>query len=491
MTPLILSIDQSTSATKAMVWTTDGKLLSREDIPHRQITSSVGWVAHDGMEILENTYEAAKRAIKDMDSSRIRVIGISNQRETALCWDRNTGLPLHNAIVWQCARAADIADHVKAAELENYVRTTTGLNLSPFFSAAKFGWMVKHIPEVAQAMANGSLCCGTVDSWLVFKLTGNFKTDYSNASRTQVLDLRNLRWDNILAEAFGIHTSCLPEICMSDSNFGMTDLDGLLPKPVPIHGVMGDSHGALFGNQCTMPFMAKVTYGTGSSVMMNAGTTCPAHLADGIAASVAYATNGKVHYALEGNINYTGAVIKWLVDDIELLQDAKSAGQIAKQVADTGGVYLVPAFTGLGAPYFNNHARAAFLGMNPATKKAHLVRAAEECIAYQIKDVVEAINKSTGKNISIIKADGGPTRDDFLMQFQSDILGIPIEVNQLEELSGLGVAFCAAIGAGLADSIPDLPRHKINPAMDDETCNKLYLDWKDAVNKLMEGMNTK
>jgi len=480
---MILSIDQSTSATKALVWSLDGKLLGRADVAHRQITTTQGWVEHDGMEILNNTYAAVKLALEkaDTDPALIEVIGISNQRETAICWDKSTGLPLHNAIVWQCGRAADIVED--SAYMESYIRQHTGLTLSPFFSAAKFAWMLQHIPEVIAAKQKGILCCGTIDSWLLFKLTGEFKTDYSNASRTQLLNLHNLYWDNVLLKAFGLNASCLPEICMSDGFFGTTNLGGLLPKPIPIHGVLGDSHGALFANQSS----AKVTYGTGSSVMMNVGSQCPSPN-EGVAASIAWGMDGKIEYVLEGNINYAGAVIKWLVDDIGLLPDAKSAGSIAQSVEDTGGVYLIPAFTGLGAPYYNNEARAAFVGMNPGTKKAHLIRAAEESIAYQIKDVIEAINQSSGQQMTSIRADGGPTRDSFLMEFQAGILDIPIEINQIEELSGMGAAFCAAIGLGIAsrDSLKQI-RHKIESKMDANTRERLYTEWKKAVQLIERG----
>ena len=490
---MILSIDQSTSATKGLVWAIDGALIGRADIPHKQITNPQGWVEHDPQEILANTYKAAKQAIAaaNISTKDIKVIGISNQRETAVCWDRQTGEPLHNAIVWQCARAADITQSVQAAGLGTKVRHITGLNLSPYFSAAKFGWMVKHIKAVSTALEEGRLCCGTIDSWLVFKLTGEFKTDYSNASRTQLLNLHTLEWDVGLTKAFGLSTSCLPKICMSDSLFGMTDLVGLLPSPVPIHGVLGDSHGALFGNRCFEPFTAKVTYGTGSSIMMNAGTTVPSP-ASGIVASLAWGIGGQVEYVLEGNINYTGAVILWLVDDIGMLTNPKAAGEIAQTVSDTGGVYLVPAFTGLGAPHFNSEVRAAWLGMNRATRKAHLVRAAEECIAYQIKDVVQAINQSTQKPISLLRADGGPTRDNFLMGFQADILDIPIEINQTEELSGMGAAYCAAIGAGLTTReaiFEGQSSRRIEPKMNEQTRNNLYKGWQNAIKTIIGGSN--
>jgi len=487
---VLLSIDQSTAATKAMLWTVSdkqGALIARADAPHKQITNEKGWVEHDGAEILQNTYKAVKAVLEksQINPAEIQAVGISNQRETAICWDRKTGEPLYNAIVWQCGRAVDITNEL--GNLSDYIRKTTGLTLSPFFSGAKFAWMERHVPEVGAARRSGSLCCGTIDSWLIFKLTGNFKTDYSNASRTQLLDLKNLRWDETIAGAFSLKLDCLPEICMSDSHFGMTDFGGILPAAVPVHGVLGDSHGALFGNECFEPFTAKATYGTGSSVMMNAGTALPAPV-EGVVASAAWGMDGKVTYVLEGNINYTGAVTKWLVEDIGLLPDSKSAGKVAASVPDSGGVYLVPAFTGLGAPYFNNEARAAFLGMNSATKRAHLVRAAEECIAYQIRDVVEAINRSSAQPLTILRADGGPTRDEFLMKFQSGILGIPVEVSQTEELSGMGAAFCAAVGMGLCTrEALTQARRRIEPEMDNATREKLYSGWKNAVKTVERG----
>ena len=380
-----------------------------------------------------------------------------------------------------------LTQKIEEAGYKDEVRRRTGLTLSPFFSAAKYGWAIKHIPEAAAAKKRGSLCCGTIDSWLLFKLTGAFKTDYSNAGRTQLLDLETCAWDKELAEVFGLDTGCLPEICMSDSLFGKTDLNGLLPNPVPVHGVMGDSHAALFGNQCFEPFTAKATYGTGSSVMMNAGAERPDPGA-GVSACLAWGMGNKKIYAIEGNINYSGAVIKWLAEDIGLIPDAKSAGAIARSVPDTGGVYLVPAFSGLGAPYFISEARAAFVGMNRATKKAHLVRAAEECIAYQIRDAAEAINNSAGRPLSVLRADGGATRDGFLMQFQADILNIPVEINQTEELSGFGAAACAAVGAGLA-SAGDIfsmqaQRGRAEPMMDTAARESLYAGWKRAVNSV-------
>lgn len=490
----ILSIDQSTSATKSMVWSLDGKLLARRDLPHRQFTTSEGWIEHDAREICDNALQSAREAImlSQVPPGDIAAIGISNQRETAVCWDRATGQPLHRAIVWQCARAADITGQMEDAGLAPVIRGATGLPLSPYFSAAKFGWMLRHVPEVAQAKQRGALCCGTVDSWLIFQLTGQFRTEYSNASRTQLLNLDTLRWDESIAEMFGLSLDCLPEIADSDSFFGATTLAGLLPKPTPVHGVMGDSHAALFGNHCLQPGLAKATYGTGSSVMMHAGYSRPPS-GEGVATSLAWGLQGQVAYVLEGNINYTGAVTAWLAEDVGLIDTPLRAGEIAQTVKDTGGVYLIPAFSGLGAPYFNNGARAALVGMQRGTQKAHIVRAAEECIAYQICDVVNAINACCPQPMTELYVDGGPTQDRFLMQFQSDMLDIPLLINETAEVSAKGAADCAALGAGLTDAQTLLARHKcrkVQPAMEAGRRQQLYTGWKNAVG-IIDGRMTK
>ncbi len=482
---VILSIDQSTSATKGMIWSLGGTLLARADMPRKQRINEKGWIEDDPNAIYSDTLEAVRRAIEKagVRPEHVTALGISNQRETAVCWDRKTGQPLHHAISWQCARARDMTDEMERQGLAPKILAVTGLPLSPYFSAAKFGWMMRNVPDVAKAKENGSLCCGTVDSWLVFKLTGRFKTDYSNASRTQLLNMDTLEWDAETAHAFGLDVRCLPEICHSDSLFGYTDLAGLLPRPIALHGVLGDSHAALFGNRCFEPYAAKVTYGTGSSVMMNAGAARP-RAGEGIATSLAWGIGGQVQYVLEGNINYAGAVTKWLAEDIGLIACSGDAGALAQTVADTGGVYLVPAFTGLGAPYFNSDARAAFLGMNRGTNRAHLVRAAEECIAYQVRDVVEAMNACCGHAMQSLCADGGPTRDPFLMQFQADVLGIPLMINETEELSGMGAAWCAAIGAGLASrdaAFGGVSRREITPQMDEERRAACCSGWREAV----------
>jgi glycerol kinase len=483
----IVSIDQSTAGTKGLVWDEKGTLLSRADIPHRQIINEKGWVSHDLREIYTNTIKAVKLALEKarIRPNEVAVIGISNQRETAAAWDRKTGEPVCEAVVWQCGRAVELIQKIDHEGFAEKVRRITGLNLSPYFSGPKFAWIVENCPEARAALNRGSLCCGTIDSWLVFKFTGgrSFKTDYSNASRTQLLDLDTLSWSVPLMEAFGIGLENLPEICFSDSFFGETTLDGLFDKPVPIHGVLGDSHAALFANRCLEPYSAKATYGTGSSVMMNAGTARP-EPGEGIVTSLAWGMKGSVNYVLEGNVNYTGAVIKWLVEEMELIASPKEAAALAASVPDTGGVYLIPAFTGLGAPWFKNSARAALIGLNRGSRKAHLVRAAEECIAYQIRDVVEAINASIPQPLSSLRLDGGPTADLFLMQFQADILGMELQISGTEELSGAGAAWCAALGTGAA-SPEELFSHSrftaVCPSMDKGRRERLYQGWKLAV----------
>ena len=483
----IVSIDQSTAGTKGLVWDNQGTLLSRIDIPHRQITNEKGWVSHDLKEIYVNSIKAVKLALEKagIGPDDVAVIGISNQRETAAAWDRKTGEPLCDAVVWQCGRAADLVRELDTSGFASHVREITGLTLSPYFSGAKFAWILKNFPKARTSQEKGNLCCGTIDSWLVYSFTNGrtFKTDYSNASRTQLLDLGTLCWSNPLVEAFGLRTENLPEICHSDSLFGETTLEGLFNKPIPIHGVLGDSHAALFANHCFEPYSAKATYGTGSSVMMNAGKTRPKN-GEGIVTSLAWGMKGSVDYVLEGNINYTGAVIKWLVEDMELISSPKEAPTLASSVEDSGGVYLVPAFSGLGAPWFKDSVRAAIIGLNRGSRKAHLVRAAEECICYQIRDVVEAMNDSIPQPLSVLRLDGGPTRDAFLMQFQADILGMEVQISGTEELSGAGAAFCAGIGLGVAtkEKLFSNTRFTIlRPSMGEGQREKNYQGWKRAV----------
>ena len=484
----VLSVDQSTSGTKALLFDREGNLLGRTDLPHRQITPQGGWVEHDPEEIYRNTVGVVRLLLEQTKTQpeEIAALGISNQRETVLAWDKTTGKPVYNAVVWQCSRAEALCRELESDQRARLVPEKTGLNLSPYFSAAKLSWILRNVPGAKEKMAAGNLCCGTVDSWLVWKLTGgkSFKTDYSNASRTELFNINTLEWDEDLCGLFGVDPASLPEPCFSDSLFGETDFDGLFPVPIPIRGVLGDSHGALFGQGCTVPGTAKTTYGTGSSVMMNTGGE-RVSAKGGLCASIAWGRGGKVQYVLEGNINYTGAVIKWLVDKVGLLQKSREAGEIAASVPSTGGVYLVPAFTGLGAPYWDSDARAILCGMNAATGKAEIVRAAEECIAYQVAEIVSLMREESGVEFVRLCGDGGPTRDHFLMQFQADMNGFPLEVSKIEEASGAGAAYMAGISAGLYDEtvLQRGGRTVYSPQMPEGERAALRAGWADAVKK--------
>lgn len=485
----ILAIDQSTSGTKALLFDGEGRLLGRHDLPHQQKINSQGWVSHDPMEIYRNTLETVRLLLEEtgIDRESIGAVGISNQRETALLWDRDTGLPVADAVVWQCARAAGICQRL--ADRGEAIQERTGLNLSPYFPAAKWAWILENTP----GLAGKNLCAGTIDAWLVYKLTGGrvFATDYSNASRTQLFNLRTLSWDSEICGWFGINPDFLPEVRFSDSLFGETDFEGFLPHPVPIHGVLGDSHGALFGQGCLSPGMVKATYGTGSSVMMHIGQR-PVFSKKGLVTSLAWGMEGKVDYVLEGNINYTGAVTKWVVEELGLLSSSKEAGPVAQSADPADTTYLVPAFTGLGAPYWDSGAKAMLYGMSRTTGRAEIVKAAEECIAYQIADVLELMGQEAGVTIQELRVDGGPTKDKFLMQFQSDILHIPVAAPEREELSGMGAAFCAGIAAGVytREIFQSVRRRRLAPEMEETLRKTKRAGWRQAVEILLTRSGT-
>lgn len=486
MARFVLSVDQSTQGTKALLFDETGKLTHRADRPHRQITNEAGWVEHDPEEIWQNTLQVIRDVTEKagIDRNEIAVMGISNQRETTVCWDRATGKPVCNAVVWQCARAAELCEQIEKAGYGKLVQQKTGIPLSPYFPAAKLAWILQHVPGAAEKAAEGGIAAGTVDSWLVYKLTGgkHHRTDYSNASRTQLFNLRTLKWDPELLAVFKIPPTCMAEITDSDGDFGETDLDGWLSRPIPIRGVLGDSHGALFGQGCLRPGMVKATYGTGSSIMMNIGES-PAASSRGLVTSLAWKLRGKVNYVLEGNINYTGAVITWLKDDMKLISSPGETEALARAANPADRTYLVPAFSGLGAPYWDSSARACISGMSRTTGKNEVVRAALDCIAYQITDIVEAMRESAGTPIEELRADGGPTRNSLLMQFQSDLLRIPVRVPDQEELSGIGAAYAAGIGAGLWDEtvLDGFSRRTFEPAMAEAEREERRRGWAEAV----------
>lgn len=492
MAEYVLGIDQSTQGTKALLFDGAGSLLGRADLPHRQMIDARGWVEHDPEEIYQNTIDVVKHLVEKtgIDKNDIRVMGISNQRETALVWDRLTGKPVYAAVVWQCARGASICEEIEGLGKADMIRGRTGLQLSPYFSAAKIAWILRNVDGVRERADRGELCCGTIDSWLVYKLTGKkeFRTDYSNASRTQMFHIGKLKWDEEICSLFKIPMSALAEVTDSNGYYGDTDLEGYLDHPIPIQGVLGDSHGALFGQGCLDKGMIKATYGTGSSVMMNIGGS-PVY-SDRVVTSLAWGMDGKVDYVLEGNINYTGAVITWLKDDLQLIQSPAETQALAEAANPLDETYLVPAFSGLSAPYWDSQARAVIYGMTRTTKRAELVKAALESIVYQITDVMTVMGQESGIPIEALRVDGGPTKNSYLMQFQSDMAQIPVQVPPMEELSGIGAAYAAGLGAGIYQKgqlFGKTERKEYRPAMAKELREKKYTGWNKAVSKVLSG----
>lgn len=486
----IISIDQSTQGTKALLFDSSGSLIKRKDQAHEQIINDKGWVSHDPMEIYHNIITVTANLLEEaqIDKSKVAGVGISNQRETSLAWNRSTGEPVGQAVVWQCARAVDICDKVAASGKAEEIRQKTGMNLSPYFPASKIAWILQNVKGAQELADAGELCHGTIDSWVVYKLTRgtSYKTDYSNASRTQLFHIFDLKWDEEICALFGIDPKNLPEVCDSNSNFGETDFEGLLPHAVPIHSVLGDSHGALFGQGCLTKGMMKSTYGTGSSIMMNIGEE-PVLSTHGVVTSLAWSMDGKVNYVLEGNLNYTGAVITWLKDDLKMIQSPEETQALAQQAAADDPLYLVPAFSGLGAPYWDSRATAMLTGMTRTTGRAEIIRAGLECIAYQIQDVIEAMSEDSQVKVHELRVDGGPTKNAYLMQFQSDIAGIEVQVPDTDELSGMGPAYAAGMALGIWDNtiFEKLDRQKYKPQMSEKMRNKKYEGWKKAVQKVL------
>ena len=433
----VLAIDQSTQGTKALLFDERGSKVARAYRPHRQIIDENGHISHDLNEIWQNVLSVAKECVGERAAS-VAALGISNQRETSCIW--NDEGPLADAVVWQCARGKDISDAL--APYAEVIRQKTGLPLSPYFPAAKYAWLLQN------TKLSGKIHLGTVDSFLVWKMTGNFYTDYSNASRTQLFNIHSLQWDEELCRLFGVNMALLPQVLDSDGVFGMTDMGGLFPEKVPVCGVLGDSHAALFAEGCFAAGQGKVTYGTGSSVMMNVGEK-PVESRHGLASSLAWKIGGKVQHVLEGNINYSCAVITWLKDDLGLISDAKEVGALAAQANPQDETILIPAFSGLSAPYWKPEAKASILNMTRTTGKREICRAAEESIAFQIADIVDALRADTGLEISELRADGGATGDKFLMQTQADAAETAILVSEEKELSPVGAGMLAGIAAGV------------------------------------------
>lgn len=493
MGSLIIGIDQSTQGTKALILDGEGKLVGRASLPHHQIVNEQGWVSHDPTEIWHNVVEVCRLALEDAgaDPAEVAGVGISNQRETTVAWDAETGEPVCDAIVWQCSRAKDLCEKIFEQERSAMVvHSRTGLELSPYYPAAKMMWIMRNVDGCWDLARAGRLRLGTIDSWLVWNMTEGeeFRCDYSNASRTQLFDIDALAWSGEVCSIFGIDPACLPTVTDSDAYFGSTTLNGLLSSAVPIHGVLGDSHAALFGQGCLVEGQAKTTYGTGSSVMMNVGER-PVRSERGLSTSLAWRMGGVTNYVLEGNINYTGAVISWLKDDLGLIQSTGEVEPLCRGAVQNDGLYFVPAFSGLGAPHWASDATARIVGMTRTTRRAEVVRAATESIAYQIADVVIAMEADSGIKLEQLRVDGGPTANGYLMQFQSDLLETPIHVPEAEEMSALGAGWCAGIGLGLFGKdvmTRDAARSTYAPVMDESVRAAKLAGWGEAVKGAIE-----
>lgn len=475
----ILSIDQSTSMSKAFLIDKSGKICFRTEKKHAQYYPHSGWVEHDAMEIYRNVcgciHELTdKNAVPFGD---VEGISISNQRETTVVWDAKTGDPVCNAIVWQCQRGEKICEDLSAHG--DMIRNGTGLTLSPYYPAAKIAWVLKNIPGAAERAKKGELLCGTIDSFLLYRLSSRktHMTDITNASRTQLFNLKTLDWDKDICDLFDIPMCMLPEIAMCDGNFGQTEYG------LPMLSMMGDSHSALLGHGCVNPGSMKVTYGTGSSIMLNVGKKAGIPR-DGISLCVAYGMAGEVFYSEEGNVTCSGDIIKWLQNEAGLIESPKDTETITSDLNNNGGVYMVPAFSGLGAPYFDSKVRAAIMGISRGTTAAHIVRAAIEAIAFQIAEVISLMDKADTE--AVLYADGGAARNGMLMQFQADVLGRGICVGTEKEVSGLGTAFCGGLKTGFYDSLDELGnqtnRGKIYQCNMDRALMKQFMtDWERAV----------
>jgi len=490
---LILAIDQSTSATKAVLFDANGKVLDQAARDHRQIYPRPGWVEHDAEEIWRNVLAVIRDVVGRNRRRLARIVGLSitNQRETVLVFDRQTGKPLYPAIVWQCRRGDAICRKLSAQGQDSIVRRKTGLKIDTYFSASKLRWLMTEKPDIAAKLKNGSAVIGTIDAYLVHRLTGGrvFATDHTNASRTMLFDIGKLCWDETLCKLFHVPMRALPEVRESAANFGETDAGGILPKAMPICGVMGDSQAALFAQRCFEPGAAKATFGTGTSVLLNVGKQFKPSKS-GTVTALAWVWRDQPVYALEGLINFSAATIAWLKNQLGLIQSAAEVEKLAASVPDNGGVYLVPAFAGLSAPYWAPDARAAIIGMTAHTTKAQIVRAAEESIAYQIRDVLDMMRADTGVALRKLHADGGPTRDQFLMQFTTDMTGVKLVASEVTQSSAWGAAMQGLLGLGLCPSLAGLsrlPRQQVvfRPQMKPQLRQKNYSGWQQAVKRVL------
>jgi glycerol kinase len=488
----ILSFDQGTTSSRAIIYNFEGQIVKVAQKEFTQIYPKAGWVEHDPMEIWGSQSGVASEilATTGITAEEIAAIGITNQRETTVVWERKTGKPVYNAIVWQCRRTSDICDELKARGLGNYIWENTGLVLDAYFSGTKIKWILDNVEGARQKAQNGKLLFGNIDTWLIWNLTRGkvHITDYSNASRTMLYNIKDLKWDERILKELDIPASMLPEVKPSSAVYGNTDAR-IFGAEIPIAGDAGDQQAALFGQACYMPGMVKNTYGTGCFMLMLTGEKL-VHSANGLLTTIAWGVNNKVEYALEGSIFIAGAAIQWLRDNLKVIYDAKDSEYFATKVEDSLGVYVVPAFVGLGAPYWDMYARGAIMGLTRGTTRNHIIRATLESIAYQTRDVLELMRNECGIDLCELRVDGGACANNFLMQFQADILGIPVERPEIIETTALGAAYLAGLAVGFwKDQSMVAERRQVNrrfiPSMNEDKRKELYDNWKKAVKRAM------
>ena len=489
----IIAIDQSTSSTKALLFDEQCKVLARTNVDHKQYYPQMGWVEHDAEEIYNNLIMAIK-LLKEkvtVKSEKDFSLCLTNQRETAVVWNKTTGKPIANAVVWQDTRGAELCRQLRAEGKAEMVMAKSGLLIDPNFSASGIKWLLDHVEGARQQAESGELLMGTIETWLIWKLTGGkvHATDYTNASRTMLFNIHTLDWDDDLLQLFDIPRCMMPEVLPCDAVYGETTCEGLFSEPIQIAGVLGDSHGALVGQMCFERGSGKVTYGTGSSVMVNIGEE-PLPAPEGLVTSVGYSAFGKTYYGFEGNIYSTGATLKWIADQLQLVGHPAEMEALATSVENNGGVYIVPAFSGLGAPWWQSDVKGAVFGLTFATTKAHFLRAALESIAYQIKDLVDVMTVTTGGSLKEIAADGGPTKNRFLMQFQADMLNTPVVCTEVDDASALGAVIMNGFARGLWHSFDEvtglrkvIQTYQPQPTPHHEAC---YEGWRQAVNQLIK-----
>lgn len=489
----ILSFDQGTTSCRAIIFDRDAQIVGIAQKEFKQYYPTPGWVEHDAMEIWGSQMGVAREVLETqgIKPSEVAAIGITNQRETTVVWDRHTGKPIHHAIVWQDRRTAPLCDDLKARGLEDYIRETTGLVADAYFSGTKIRWILDNVPGARERAENGDLLFGTMDTWLVWNLSRGERhvTDYSNASRTLLYNIRTLEWDKRMLEELDIPESMLPEVRPSSEVYGTTGAEMFGGARVPIAGIAGDQQSALFGQACFEKGMVKNTYGTGCFLLMNTGET-PVASKSGLLTTIAWGVDGKVNYALEGSIFVAGAAVQWLRDEFRLIDSAEDSEYYAGKVEDSGGVYVVPAFVGLGAPYWDMYARGAIFGITRGTRKEHIIRATLDSLAYQTKDVIDAMQADSGITLKSLRVDGGAVANNVMMQFQADMLGVNVDRPKVTETTALGAAYLAGIAVGLWTQeevvSKGIVERTFEPQMDSECRERSYKGWKKAVRRTMD-----